>query len=203
MTANYPKIIGLYSSVPASGKSTTADILISEHGYTHLAFASPLKAMIRSFLQSSGYSTTVIDHFLSPLGKEVELPGLHRCTTRHLLQTLGTEWGRNCISPDVWCQLWHRRASQLLTQGHRIVADDVRFPEEAALVHSLSGELWRISRPSHHADPEVVAHSSEGALDDTFFHRHLTNSQGIDVLEANVARALRNASVATLLTTAS
>lgn len=199
MSTNYPKIIGLYSSVPASGKTTVADILIREHGYTHLAFAAPLKSMIRSFLHASGYSTAVIDHFLSPMGKEVELPGLHRCTTRHLMQTLGTEWGRNCISPDVWSQLWHRRASQLLTQGHRIVADDVRFPEEAALIHALSGELWRISRPSHQADPEVVAHASEGALDATFFHRHITNSQGLDVLEANVARALRNSSVASLL----
>lgn len=202
MSPNYPKVIGLYSSVPASGKTTVADILIREHGYTHLAFASPLKAMIRSFLHSCGYSSTVIDHFLSPQGKEVELPGLHRCTTRHLMQTLGTEWGRNCITPDVWAKLWHRRASQLITQGHRIVSDDVRFPEEAALIHSLSGELWRISRPAHNASPEVVAHSSEGALEDTFFHRHLSNNQGFDHLEAAVARAIRNASIAALLSPA-
>lgn len=202
MSLNYPQLISLYSSVPASGKSTVAEILVRDYGYTHLPFAGPLKAMIRVFLEANGYSTTVVDHFLSPAGKEVELPGLHRATTRHLLQTLGTEWGRNCVSPDVWAQLWQRRASQLITQGHRIVADDCRFVEEAAMTHSLSGELWRISRPAHHASPEVVRHASEGGLDGASFHRHITNSQGLDVLEATVARCLRNSAVETLLTPA-
>jgi hypothetical protein len=206
----YPQIIGLYSSVPASGKTTVASFLVENHGYTHLAFAGPLKKMIRSFLESAGYSATVIDHFLSPLGKEVELPGLHRATTRHLMQTLGTEWGRNCVSPDVWAQLWYRRASALIARGERVVCDDVRFPEEAAMVHSLSGELWRITRPSHHADPEVVSHASEvvshaseGALESASFHRIISNSQGLEVLEANVARCLRSSAVeATVAATA-
>lgn len=202
MNSNHPQLIGLYSSVPASGKTTVASFLTDNHGYTHLPFAGPLKKMIRSFLESAGYSATVIDHFLSPMGKEVELPGLHRATTRHLLQTLGTEWGRNCISPDVWAQLWYRRASALLARGQRIVCDDVRFPEEAAMIHSLSGELWRITRPAHHADPEVVSHSSEGALDTASFHRVITNGQGLEVLEANVARCLRSSAMETVVTAA-
>jgi hypothetical protein len=199
MSSQLPSVIGLYSSVPGSGKTTAAEILIRDYGYTHLSFAGPLKSMIRCFLQSCGYPEHAIDHFLSPEGKSIELPGLRRCTTRHLLQTLGTEWGRNCVSPDVWSQLWHRRASQLITQGHRVVADDVRFPEEAALVHSLGGELWRISRDGLEVDPVVTDHSSEGGLEATFFHRHISNSAGLDVLESVVARSLQRSSVASLL----
>jgi hypothetical protein len=202
MSTNFPQLIGLYSSVPGSGKTTVASFLIDNHGYTHLPFAGPIKKMIRVFLESAGYSAGAIDHFMSPLGKQVELPGLHRVTTRHLMQTLGTEFGRNCVSPDVWAQLWYRRASALIARGERIVCDDVRFPEEAAMVHSLSGELWRITRPSHRADPEVVSHASEGALESASFHRIISNSQGLEVLEANVARCLRSSAVEATVATA-
>jgi hypothetical protein len=40
--------------------------------------------------------------------------------------TLGTEWGRDAVHPDLWVRLW--AASGPRTS--RVVVEDVRFPNE-------------------------------------------------------------------------
>jgi len=89
------------------------------------------------------------------------------------MQTLGTEYGRQSVHPEVWLMCWERATRQKLDAGIPVVVDDVRFPNEAALVRRLGGELWRIERPGTERGP---AHASEGGLDDyPLFDRRLVN----------------------------
>ena len=165
-----PKLIGLYSPAPRSGKTTVANYL-TEYGFHTVSFAAPLKRMMRVFLLSYGYVSDEIDFLLGD-GKGEQLPGI-RTTPRHLLQTVGTEWGRECVHPEVWLMCWKTEANRHLRNGFSVVVDDVRFPNEAELVRGLGGELWHI----HH--PEAVrstTHTSEGSLDDfPHFDRRLVN----------------------------
>jgi len=65
-------------------------------------------------------------------------------TGRHLMQTAGTEWGRNLVHPDFWVRLAQRR---IQTQpDKRIVFDDVRFDNEARMICGLGGVIIGIRR---------------------------------------------------------
>jgi hypothetical protein len=161
--ASEPLLIGLAAHAPGSGKSTVASLLIKK-GFTLIPFAKPLKAMAEVFLLHLGtLSPEDIQRVVYQDRSEV-IPGIN-VTARHLLQTLGTEWGRQRICPDVWLQCWANTARFSLECGIPVVVDDVRFPNEADLVTSMGGRLWLIERPgSEEAAQASLAHASEGGL---------------------------------------
>ena len=92
---------------------------------------------------------------------------------RHALQTLGTEWGRDLISPDFWLTTWRNQVLAQLTRGISVVTDDLRFPNEANTVFDLNGTTIRIDRPD--LRPTTTTHPSEGNLSDWPFDLYLTN----------------------------
>jgi hypothetical protein len=173
-----PRLIGLYSPAAQSGKSTVAAHL-AQRDYRIIPFAGPLKAMLRTFLLQLGYGPDAIDSYLTT-GKEDILPGIV-CSPRHLLRTLGTEWGRTCVHPNVWLLCWQSTATRYLQSGTPVVCDDVRFLNEANLIRSLGGELWRIDRPGTERTTE---HASEGGLDDYPFDRVLLNDGTLTALRS-------------------
>ncbi len=167
------KIIGLYSPEPQSGKSTVASKL-EQRGYVIVPFAETLKLMLIPMLESLGYDRHGANYLVHQ-AKQVVV-GDAGVRVRHMLQTLGTEWGRACIHPDIWVRCWKGRAQQYSA----VVADDVRFPNEAAMIKLLGGEMWRIERPGV---PHEHGHVSEGSLYDfDGFSRHIVNDGTIDDL---------------------
>lgn len=150
------RLIGLYSPVPRSGKTFTATIL-AHNGFQPLSFAEPIKHMAVEFFMSLGYSR---DKSLSLawISKEEIIPEIGK-TSRHVLQTLGTQWGRNWIGEDIWVKSLCLRA----TKFNRVIVDDVRFENEANAIKEMGGEMWCIKRPSMSMN---FQHESEGALDE-------------------------------------
>ena len=151
------KLIGLYSSAPQSGKSTVAKFLCEQRGYTVVPFAQTLKEALIPVLTALGYTQNEATYLVTE-AKATELPTL-KLSVRQLLQTLGTEWGRQCVHPDLWLMCWKQRISCY----DLVVVDDVRFLNEAELVRGLGGEVWRIRRDTHSLS---TGHLSEGSLDD-------------------------------------
>lgn len=113
-----------------AGKTTAANILC-DMGYTRLAFAEPLKRMLNAIGVPQAHTHGTPDQKAAPL----DLLCGH--SARHAMQTLGTEWGRNCIGEDFWLQAWQGMAAAAGTP--RIVADDVRFPNEARAIRRTFG----------------------------------------------------------------
>lgn len=155
-----PSLIGLYSSAPQCGKTTVASYL-SGMGYARLSFATPIKRMAQVLLTELGYSAEEAYKLIYER-KEEKLERIST-TPRHVLQTLGTEFGRGCVHPRVWLMCAERSLSRHREEGHPVVFDDCRFPDEADFIRRLGGELWRIERPDTERGP---AHASEGGLDD-------------------------------------
>lgn len=178
------RLIGLYSSAPQSGKSSIASHLATL-GFHTVSFASPLKTMVRAFLSEAGIPASYVDELLTT--RKEELIPEFGVSSRHLMQTLGTEWGRQCVCPDVWVQCWRRRVQRLMTSGFDVVCDDVRFPNEALTLRALGGELWRVRRPG---TARGTTHASEGSLDDLVFDRQLDNSGRLTDLHVAVRQAL-------------
>jgi hypothetical protein len=160
-------IIGLYSPAPQSGKSTIAHHLVLRHGYELLPFAQPLKKMARQLLAIQGLSEQrIVYHLHQDKTAIIEELG---CTGRHLLQTLGTDWGRQLIHPDLWVRCWSAQAGA----RQLVVADDVRFLNEVEAVKALGGEVWKVWRPGAQLD---CPHASEGGLNAwTGFNRLVVN----------------------------
>ena len=179
----HPRVIGLYSPGPQSGKTAVAYEL-QQHGYISVSFASPLKRMLGIFLSSAGYGHERIERMLFEK-KEEKIPEFG-VTPRHLMQTLGTEWGRDCIGPDVWVDVWKSSVQKWLDGGLNVVVDDMRFPNEWDAVKSLEGECWYITRPRVKY-PHPMEHSSEGALDNHGFDRRLINDGDLPNLYDQVA----------------
>lgn len=128
-------IIG-FAGAQRSGKSTISDWLVKHHKYKRLPLAGPLKSM----LMDMGLE---YDHVYGDK-KEEPLDLLCGKTPRWAMQSLGTEWGRNCIGEDIWINAWANSAAK-----HKlVVCDDVRFPNEVARIKELGGVVIRIRRPS-------------------------------------------------------
>jgi hypothetical protein len=190
MTSMLPRLIGLHAPFPGSGKTTIANILVEEYNYHRIPFADPLKLMTRSLLQSFGYSISYGDMLLNdPNLKEQILPELG-VTPRFMMQTLGTEWGRKIIHPEIWLLAWKRSVEELGAYGN-VVVDDVRFPNELEIVKSHpSSTLWWVERPSAAATTEVMAHSSQQRLDRSEFNRTIVNNGTIKDLHTMVNNIL-------------
>ena len=182
-----PRLIGLYSSRPQCGKSTVAGILARHYGYTVHPFVGPLKKLTVSFLMQFGYTREMAKNFVYQ-DKEHRIEGVPgHPTARHLMQTLGTEWGRDLVHRDVWLDMW--QSSMPLGP---VVVDDMRFPNEAQTIKDLGGERWLVSRlPSSQASlVAAFRHPSEGALNDLEFDRVIVNDGSMLDLADTVAAAL-------------
>jgi hypothetical protein len=75
--------------------------------------------------------------------KEVAIPGLGCATPRFLMQTLGTEWGRNAVDPDLWVKHMRLRLGDIL-QITDVVIDDVRFENEATMIRDMGGKIIHV-----------------------------------------------------------
>lgn len=171
------RIIGLYSPSPGCGKTTAANFLQLQ-GYRSVSFAAPLRNMLLSLLLDLGYTSGSASNLLHE-HKEQPLVGLG-VSARHMLRTLGTEWGRQCIHPDIWLQSFQSRIAGLPL----VVVDDVRFLNEAELIRRRGGEVWLLRRPGHEQASE---HASDGGLNDwPHFTVTIENSGSLDDLKRQV-----------------
>lgn len=185
--SEHPRLIGLYSPQPKMGKSTVAKALaVSMNGMIIVhPFAAVLKDMAESLFSSLGYGYEELAWFRSD-GKHYFLPEL-QCSVRHVYQTLGTEWGRQLICDNLWIKCWRARVQSSLDMGFSVIADDMRFPNEAETVRDLGGELWCVTRQ---CVGTRETHVSEGALDGIVFDRVICNNSDLQDLQRQVEKAL-------------
>lgn len=133
-----PVLIGV-TGLARSGKDTVAGILQRElgPGVERYAFAEPLKTMLKSVFG---------DHFHT--GDRSGICPEAGITYRKLMQTLGTEWGREQVNPNLWVNLVHKRWMRHVNDGTTgMVLSDVRFDSEAEWLIYQGGLLIEVLRP--------------------------------------------------------
>lgn len=167
------RIVGLAGHI-GSGKGEIAQIL-ERLGYVRLKFAQPLRDMLHAI----GLTKQHTDGAL----KEVPCDLLAGRTPRWAMQSLGTEWGRELIHPDIWILLWKARAAEY----DRIVVDDVRFPNEAAAIHELGGVVWLVFR----SGLLMADHESEYHIDSLPTDSSINNCGSLEYLADMVELATR------------
>jgi hypothetical protein len=182
-TAVTGKLIGL-SGHAGSGKTTAALILAEDFGFVRIRFADTLKKMLRVMLQEAGLSEAEIFDAIDGKSKEAPLNVLGGKSPRHCMQTLGTEWGRNCLSNTIWTEITRSVIERNLANGNKVVVDDIRFQNEIDIIGELGGDVYSVYRPGH-ASIDLSAHISEMALP---CEKQLRNAGTIADLEAEIAK---------------
>lgn len=145
---NFPIIA--FTGKMGSGKTTAADYLRETHGFARLSFAAPLKRAAFAIFGEE------FDRLML-VGKEEPSEFLFGNSPRHVLQTLGTEWGRNFIHQDLWVELFSREVDRIEAEGvfSGIVVDDLRFVNEADKVLNMGGVVFRVVKSPHYIKPSI------------------------------------------------
>lgn len=137
-------LIGL-SGKRQSGKDTLAAALVDRHGFTRVAFADQLKAML--YVQNP-LVLLDDDKSLYRLAQLVDLVGWDtakaNADVRQLLQRAG-QW---VFTVDK--MFWVKAALATVPEGAPgIIVTDVRFDHELAWLRSAAGLLVRVERSGH------------------------------------------------------
>ena len=169
---NLPPVVA-FTGQAGAGKSTAARYLVERHGYKLVKFAAPLKNMMRAI----GLTEEEIEGDL----KEVPSGKLCGKTPRHAMQTIGTQWGRDCIGADFWIRLWLAEAAK----HERVVTDDCRFPNEAKAVRKAGGDIILIAGRGGIAG----GHESERGCGQ--YDVLVDNAGGLGELERRIEEAIR------------
>ena len=155
------KLIALYAGAPQSGKTTVANHLVQKHDFTQVKFAGVLKTMVYTMLRAFKDDPEWAYACIEGDQKEVPLKWLGGKSPRDLMVTLGTDWGRELITPDIWLTACRAATARHLRAGRSVVIDDMRFPNEYAclqLFNPFYVEVW----VSDEVAPELSA--TEGLL---------------------------------------
>lgn len=175
------KIIGI-TGPARSGKDTLAgEILRLADNGTRMSFAAPIRSFIAGLLDVT--VSELEDGFI----KESPQADFGGKSPRQMMQTLGTEWGRELIDQNLWITV-ARRKLQGLAAVHRsvrpdvVVFSDVRFENEAAMIRSAGGTIIHLSRRD--AVP-VNSHVSEAGVLRAVEDRAIQNDGTIDSLRSN------------------
>ena len=176
-----------------TGKTTAANHLANTYDLVTYALADPLREGLMNIFN------------LSPCDfdderKELTIDWLGR-SPRELMQSMGTDWGRHQVHPELWLLLAEKNL-EFLGQTHDnargFVISDLRFENEADFVRKRGGMVIHLLRPDASEvnphisetgigmqDNDLVLHN-DGAIEDLF-------GQLDEIFEALCARANRAA----------
>jgi adenosyl cobinamide kinase/adenosyl cobinamide phosphate guanylyltransferase len=164
-------IIGL-SGYARSGKDTVAQYLVENYGYERIAFADPIKNLLlemNPILYNGGRLSSLVRDYGWDVAKA-------NSEVRRLLQSLGLG-ARTVLNEDIWVS---NAMLNMMDITKNYVVTDVRFKNEAEMIKSLYGEVWRVKRIGVDA---VNSHVSESELDGWKFDQIIANAGTIDELQ--------------------
>jgi hypothetical protein len=171
------RIIG-FCGAAGSGKSLAAQ-MVPEAEVIQLA--DPLYAMLAAMLGVTEEQLRDQQYKRTPIDWIQKSP-------RELLQTLGTEWGRQSVREDLWLIMAGRLIDELVADGVPIVCiADVRFDNEAAMIRDRGGQVWQIVRQ---VQPLPSDHVSERGLSESLIDRVIANDGDIGDLRRSIEQAV-------------
>ena len=138
------RLIGIAGPARA-GKDTLCSYMLDnlDGVWTRSSFADPIKEMLRAIgVDCSDDAKAVVsdDYGVTP---------------RHMMQTLGTEWGREMIHGNIWVEAFAR-----LNAGKCVIVPDVRFENEAELVREHGVLIHLVGRggiEGNHVSENAIA----------------------------------------------
>lgn len=202
-------IIGL-SGFSGSGKDTVADCICKDPLFAKLAFADGIKRILKELFEFS-YEQLWGPSAARNKPDERYPRGEGYLTPRHALQSLGTEWGRNCYE-NVWVELAIRMAkrldgssilrysptegiipaSDLALPSKGVVVTDSRFKNELEALRAAGAKLVRVVRPGVDLPPYAhVSETEQATIPDSFFDYVFQNDGSLEDLSTKCTAMLK------------
>jgi hypothetical protein len=170
-------IVGIYSSVPQSGKSLLATKFI-EAGYKPLSFATPVKLSMAVVL--NGLNVERGGDYLWGHKKDAVIPELG-ITGGQLLSTFASDYMRDTVDKDVWLNI----AKNMIEPNTNYIIDDMRYPNEYEFIRN-NGVVIHVTRDI--SKTHTRAKGSEGLLDEYFFDYNIKNNGTLEHLDTLASR---------------
>ena len=167
------QIIALCAYAQA-GKDTIANHLVAAHGYTKMAYAEPIYAML---IAMYAHLDLTYDQLHAMKINRERLPGCD-ITVRVMLQTLGTEWARRYVNKDIWTFILAQKIH--VHKANLFVIPDLRFMNEFTRLKQdvkMDMTLWTVERDAaipqleHKSEQEIAAivkHFADATLENNF-----------------------------------
>jgi hypothetical protein len=108
-------------------------------------------------------------------------------TPRLILQLLGTEFGRNLITKNIWINSLFRSYNE---EEDNWVITDVRFDNEAEAITSRGGFIIQVIRDQESVD-ETILHASERSISNGYVEHVINNNGTIEDLINQVSYILK------------
>lgn len=170
-------LIGLTGRAGA-GKDTVAKHM-ANCAFTRYTLAMPLKMGLEAMLDIP------LDVWDDRVRKEQVIDWLGK-SPRQVAQTLGTEWGRQMVHPNLWVMLMLRRWDEVrASTSPRMVVTDVRFDNEAQAIIDAGGTVWKVEREGV---APVAAHVSEKGVSPALIEGAVKNYGSLTQLEVNTVQ---------------
>lgn len=183
-------IIGL-AGAARSGKDTVAGIMREHHGFSHVAFADPLRNFLEAqdpFVKHNKVPVyTRLSNVLRKYGWQGYKSSPYSDDVRALIQRTGTEAGRDKVDKNIWIN-----ATIMNMPKGDVVVSDCRFPDEVHILRAGQAKIIRIIRPEAGLPGEHGTHSSEQVLPDELFDFTIVNDGTIDDLKMKVNEILKS-----------
>ena len=174
-------IIGL-TGYAQSGKDSVANILVSNYGYTRVAFADPIRELLYQMnpaVKDGGYR---VQSTVDAYGWDVAKTAFPE--VRNMLQNLGV--GARKTFGDMF---WVQQALRQVSPEGNFVITDVRYPNEAKAIRAYEdSQIWRIKRSG--VDP-VNTHASETAMDGERVDQIFVNNGTLEDLQVLISTRMR------------
>ena len=174
-------MIGLVGKA-RSGKSSVANVLVKEYGYLQYAMAGAIRKAILTALP-------FVDGRYLHEDKEEVVPQLG-VTGRHLLQTMGHNWGRQ-NNENTWILALETELELMKVDHRKVVIDDVRYDNECQWIIDQGGFIIGIDRPFVEGVEQKSwrDHPSESGVDPTYIKEWVSN---ISPYTTDLEYAVRN-----------
>lgn len=150
------------TGIAGSGKDTLADGFAERFGMEKVSFARAMKKGVQAMFDLPDKAV-----FGDKTEKEKPIPKLKGITARRILQTLGTEWGRNIIDEDIWVHPVSGQWDSMPDDHPGMVISDLRFDNEAEWVKKMGGFIVQVQTPDHTLITSKSTHASELGVEDS------------------------------------
>ena len=185
------KLVGL-TGYAGSGKDTFAKSLRLRGAYERVGFADAVKEMalvldpwiIVPSAHGGQHDFELLSQVVRRLGWD---EAKKIANVRSYLQKLGTDAVREIINKDAWVMAAQGKIWPLITEGTNVVVTDVRFQNEADLIRSWGGKVFRVERPGF---APVNDHISDVGIDSIAVDGVVLNDGTVDDLGREASRII-------------
>lgn len=184
-----PSLI-LLGGYATAGKDEVADELVRAYGWHKTYFSKPLEQALLA-LDPWVPSGRGLNGYIRYADLHAEVgyqESKNNPEVRRLLQTLGTQVGRDIIGPNTWTDIIGREIDLMFEQGYSVLVTGTRYPNEFEMAKKYNGITVWVDRLGLRP---VNSHSSDNSLLPAQFDVILKNHGDLDDLREATSQLYR------------